>query len=71
MSLELKVVRGNPTDEELAVLVGLITALPREEEENGGPHGRRRANWTNPGLRLRVRRTWRDSAVPARKGMDR
>jgi len=71
MSLELKVVRGNPTDEELAALVGLITALPRPvEEETGGSTGRRAA-WSNPGLQLRVRRSWRDTAVPARRGMDR
>jgi hypothetical protein len=71
MSLELKVLRGNPTDEELAALVGLITALPRpEEEESSGSLGRRAA-WSNPGLKLRVRRTWRDTAVPARRGMDR
>jgi hypothetical protein len=69
MSLELKVLRGNPTDEELAALVGLITALPRAEEESEAPH--RRAAWSNPGLQLRVRRSWRDTSVPARKGMDR
>ncbi|MDN3239085.1 acyl-CoA carboxylase subunit epsilon [Glycomyces tritici] len=69
MSLELKVVRGNPTDEELAALVGLITALPRPVEESEAPS--RRAAWSNPGLQLRVRRSWRDTAVPARRGMDR
>ncbi|GAB3992360.1 hypothetical protein GCM10029992_01110 [Glycomyces albus] len=26
---------------------------------------------SNPGLRLRVRRSWREAAVPARRGMDR
>ncbi|MFC3495911.1 acyl-CoA carboxylase subunit epsilon [Glycomyces rhizosphaerae] len=71
MSLELKVLRGNPTDEELAALVGLITALPRPEEEESGGSLRRRAAWSNPGLQLRVRRSWRDTSVPARKGMDR
>jgi hypothetical protein len=70
MGLELKVVRGNPTDEELAALVGLITALPRPEEESEASP-RRRAAWSNPGLKLRVRRSWRDTSVPARKGMDR
>ncbi|MFG3339415.1 acyl-CoA carboxylase subunit epsilon [Glycomyces sp. NPDC048151] len=69
MSLELKVVRGNPSDEELAALVGLITALPRPVEESEAPS--RRAAWSNPGLRLRVRRSWREAAVPARRGMDR
>ena len=69
MSLELKVLRGNPTDEELAALVGLITALPRAEEESDAPS--RRAAWSNPGLKLRVRRTWRDTSVPARRGTDR
>lgn len=69
MSLELKVLRGSPTDEELAVLVGLIAALPRPEEESEAPG--RRAAWANPGLKLRVRRSWRDTAVPARRGMDR
>jgi hypothetical protein len=69
MSLELKIVRGNPSDEELAALVGLITALPRPEEESEAPH--RRAAWANPGLKLRVRRNWRDTSVPARRGMDR
>jgi hypothetical protein len=69
MSLELKVLRGNPTDEELAALVGLITALPRPEEEAEAPS--RRASWSNPGLRLRVRRSWRETAVPARRGLDR
>jgi hypothetical protein len=69
MSLELKVLRGNPSDEELAALVGLITALPRAEEESEAP--RRRASWADPGLKLRVRRSWRDTAVPARRGMDR
>ncbi|MCD0446522.1 acyl-CoA carboxylase subunit epsilon [Glycomyces sp. A-F 0318] len=69
MSLELKVLRGNPSDEELAALVGLITALPRAEEESEAPP--RRASWSNPGLRLRVRRSWRETAVPARRGTDR
>jgi hypothetical protein len=70
MGMELKVLRGNPTDEELAALIGVLTALPKEaEEDEGGRH--RRAAWTNAGLRLRVRRAWRESAVPARKGMDR
>lgn len=69
MGLELKVLRGNPGDEELAALVGLITALPRAEEESEAPS--RRASWSNPGLKLRVRRSWRDTAVPARRGMDR
>jgi hypothetical protein len=71
MSLELKVLRGNPTDEELAALVGLITALPRPEEEESGGSQRRRVAWSNPGLQLRVRRSWRETSVPARKGMDR
>ena len=71
MSLELKILRGNPTDEELAALVGLITALPRPEEEESGGSQKRRAAWSNPGLKLRVRRTWRDTAVPARRGVDR
>lgn len=69
MSLELKILRGNPTDEELAALVGLITALPRPVEESEAP--RRTASWSNPGLRLRVRRSWREASVPARRGMDR
>ncbi|SDE36805.1 acyl-CoA carboxylase subunit epsilon [Glycomyces harbinensis] len=69
MGLELKVLRGNPTDEELAALVGLITALPRPEEESEAPS--RRASWSNPGLKLRVRRSWRETSVPARKGLDR
>ncbi|MEU6861140.1 acyl-CoA carboxylase subunit epsilon [Glycomyces sp. NPDC046736] len=67
--MELKVLRGNPSDEELAALVGLITALPRAEEETEVPG--RRAAWSNPGLRLRVRRSWREAAVPARRGTDR
>lgn len=67
--MELKVLRGNPSDEELAALVGLITALPRAEEETEAPG--RRAAWSNPGLRLRVRRSWREAAVPARRGTDR
>ncbi|MEU6246180.1 acyl-CoA carboxylase subunit epsilon [Glycomyces sp. NPDC047010] len=69
MGLELKVLRGNPTDEELAALVGLITALPRPAEEDEAPA--RRAAWSNPGLKLRVRRSWRDTAVPARRGTER
>ncbi|GAA1686570.1 hypothetical protein GCM10009830_37570 [Glycomyces endophyticus] len=69
MGLELKVLRGNPTHEELAVLVGLITALPRPVEEDEAP--RRRAAWTDPGLKLRVRRSWRHTAVPARRGTER
>ncbi|HEX2143727.1 MAG TPA: acyl-CoA carboxylase subunit epsilon [Glycomyces sp.] len=69
MSLELKVLRGNPTDEELAALIGVITALPRAEEESEAP--RRRDAWSSPGLKLRVRRSWRDTAVPARRGIDR
>ncbi|GAB3649365.1 acyl-CoA carboxylase subunit epsilon [Glycomyces tarimensis] len=71
MSLELKVLRGNPTDEELAAIVGLVTALPREEEESETAGRQRRASWADPGLRLRVRRSWRDTAVPARRGLDR
>lgn len=71
MSLELKVLRGNPTDEELAALVGLITALPRPEEDENGGSPRSRAAWANPGLKLRVRRSWRDTAVPARRGLER
>lgn len=70
MSLELKVLNGNPTPEELAALVGVLTALPREEEAPVGG-ARRRASWTDPGLRLRVRRSWRDTAVPARRGLER
>ncbi|WP_199040641.1 acyl-CoA carboxylase subunit epsilon [Glycomyces salinus] len=71
MSTALKVLRGNPTDEELAAIVGVIAALPREEApEETGP-SRSRAAWSNPGLRLRVRRSWREAAVPARRGMDR
>lgn len=70
MSLELKVLNGNPTAEELAALVGVLTALPREEEAAEGA-ARRRASWADPGLRLRVRRSWRDTAVPARRGLDR
>ncbi|MQM26948.1 acyl-CoA carboxylase subunit epsilon [Glycomyces albidus] len=69
MSLELKVLRGNPTEEELAALVGLITALPRPVEESEPPQ--RRAAWSSPGLKLRVRRSWRDTAVPARRGLER
>lgn len=65
----LKVLRGRPSPEELAALVGLITALPRPVEESDAP--RRRAVWSNPGLKLRVRRSWREAAVPARRGMDR
>ncbi|GAB3219524.1 hypothetical protein GCM10027447_02590 [Glycomyces halotolerans] len=71
MSMELKVLRGNPTDEELAAIVGLVAALPREEEETETNGRRRRAAWADPGLRLRVRRSWRDTAVPARRGLDR
>ncbi len=66
----LTVLRGHPSAEELAALVGVLTALPREAEasENGAS---RRPCWTDPGLRLRVRRSWRDSAVPARRGTER
>lgn len=71
MSNALKVVRGNPTDEELAAIVGLIAALPREEAADDSGRRRRAAAWSNPGLRLRVRRSWREAAVPARRGMDR
>ena len=71
MSPELKVLRGNPTDEELAALVGVLVALPREEEESETSVRRRKGSWTDPGLRLRVRRTWRDTSVPARRGMER
>ncbi len=66
----LKVLRGNPSDEELAALVGLIAALPREPEESETA-ARRRPAWADPGLRLRVRRSWRDTAVPARRGTER
>ncbi|MCH7232025.1 acyl-CoA carboxylase subunit epsilon [Glycomyces sp. L485] len=69
--MELKVLHGNPTDEELAALVGVLTALPREEEESETGGRGRAASWTDPGLRLRVRRSWRDTAVPARRGLDR
>ncbi|MEV3938993.1 acyl-CoA carboxylase subunit epsilon [Glycomyces sp. NPDC049804] len=65
----LRVLRGRPSPEELAALVGLITALPRPVEESEAPA--RKAAWSNPGLKLRVRRSWRDTAVPARRGMDR
>jgi hypothetical protein len=70
MSLELKILNGNPTAEELAALVGVLTALPREEEPTDDGM-RRRASWADPGLRLRVRRSWRDTAVPSRRGMER
>ncbi|HLU27761.1 MAG TPA: acyl-CoA carboxylase subunit epsilon [Glycomyces sp.] len=66
----LRVLRGNPSDEELAALVGLIAALPREPEESETT-ARRRPAWTNPGLRLRVRRSWRETSVPARRGTER
>ncbi|WP_157930831.1 acyl-CoA carboxylase subunit epsilon [Glycomyces xiaoerkulensis] len=68
----LRVIRGRPSDSELAAVVGAVLALPREEEpdENGGRR-RRAASWADPGLRLRVRRSWRDTSVPARRGMDR
>jgi hypothetical protein len=66
----LRVLRGNPSDEELAALVGLIAALPREPEESETT-ARRRPTWTNPGLRLRVRRSWRETSVPARRGTER
>lgn len=71
MSTALKVIRGNPTDEELAAIVGVIAALPREEVSDETGPSRNRAAWSNPGLRLRVRRSWREAAVPARRGMDR
>ncbi|QSB05929.1 acyl-CoA carboxylase subunit epsilon [Natronoglycomyces albus] len=67
----IRVVSGNPTPEELAATVAVLTSAQAQraaaaaaEAENG--RARRTPAWSNPGLRLQVPRSWRDSALPMR-----
>ncbi|XVV03050.1 acyl-CoA carboxylase subunit epsilon [Actinosynnema sp. CA-248983] len=62
----LRVVRGNPTDEELAALTAVVTTLGTGQAEEDVP---RRSAWSDP-TRM-VRRplphgpgAWRSSALP-------
>jgi hypothetical protein len=62
----LQVVRGDPTPEEIAALVAVLTARARAA---AGPGPERRSAWADPGRRLRPGLhhgpgAWRASALP-------
>jgi hypothetical protein len=61
----LRVVRGEPTAEELAVLVAVLAARPAAVAAPVRP----RPAWSDPARRLRVARpgagAWRRSVLPA------
>jgi hypothetical protein len=64
----LRVVTGDPTPEEIAALVAVLTARARAAAGDGGAEPRRTA-WADPSRRLRrpLPRgpgTWRSSALP-------
>ncbi|WP_025272198.1 acyl-CoA carboxylase subunit epsilon [Haloglycomyces albus] len=65
----IRVTRGNPTAEETAVITALLYSLAGSGDDE--PAVRRTPSWSDPGLKLRVRRSWRDTAIPARRGMER
>lgn len=63
----LQVVRGDPTPEEIAALVAVLTARARAAAEP--PPGDRRSPWSDPARRLRRPLShgpgaWRTSARP-------
>lgn len=63
----LRVVRGTPSDEELAALTAVITATVSRAAASTPP--RRRSVWGDPATRLRTRLepgpgAWRASALP-------
>ncbi|PZS39470.1 MAG: acetyl-CoA carboxylase biotin carboxyl carrier protein subunit [Pseudonocardiales bacterium] len=55
----LRIVRGEPSDEELAALITVLAALPNTAAEPPAP----RSAWADPAYRLRTpdlgRRQWR------------
>jgi Acyl-CoA carboxylase epsilon subunit len=53
---EWQIVRGEPTDEELAALTALIAAAGSESTTSDAPAPVTRGRWNDPALR--VRRTW-------------
>ena len=64
----LRVVRGNPDDEELAALTAVIAAAASAPAEPAGP--RRPSAWADRSRRLRMppqpgAGAWRASALPA------
>ncbi|MCW2864140.1 MAG: hypothetical protein JWP48_5848 [Actinoallomurus sp.] len=64
----LQVVRGDPTPEEIAALVTVLTARARAAAKPGP--SQRRSAWADPSRRLRrplphSPGSWRDSALPS------
>ena len=62
----LRIVRGTPSDEELAALTAVVTAAARATTSTPP---RRRSAWGDPAARLRTRLdpgpgAWRASALP-------
>ena len=63
----LRVIRGNPTQEEIAALVAVLLSLPAEEEATPAP---RRSAWSDRSRLLRHplfpgHGTWRRSGLPS------
>ncbi|MFW6722807.1 acyl-CoA carboxylase subunit epsilon [Streptomyces sp. MAR4 CNY-716] len=70
MSDEIKVVRGNPTAEELAVALAVVQA--RAASSAAGARGGPASEWADPARRVPARRTpqpgpkaWRTAYWPA------
>jgi Acyl-CoA carboxylase epsilon subunit len=53
---ELRILRGEPTDEELAALTALLAATGSESTSPDAPAAATRGRWNDPALR--VRRPW-------------
>lgn len=72
----IRVLSGNPTAEELAATVAVVTSVRTQQaaaaaaEAEAGQQ-RVRPAWSNPGLRLQVARNWRDSGLPTRTRIGR